>query len=152
MPLQYRKRTKGKSDWWNFSISKSGGIHTSKSVKIGDTTFNISKRGLRTTHNLGNGFKWVSEPKKKQIKKKSSQRDYVRSEPIDWSWLFSSKKDITPRSTFLPERKNVVSGTIVSSGTNTKKSIIYSILHFIMRWTCILIVLDVIYAIIATII
>lgn len=58
MGLQYRKRTKGKNSWLNFS--KSG---ASLSYKIGNMTFN--SRG-RSTMNLGNGFRYVAYRKKNQ--------------------------------------------------------------------------------------
>jgi hypothetical protein len=61
MGIQYRKRTKGKSGWFNFSYSDKRGLGMSTSVKVGGVTHNFgSKRASRTTVNLGNGLKYVS--------------------------------------------------------------------------------------------
>ena len=61
MGIQYRKRTKGKSGWFNFSYSDKNGLGASTSVKAGNVTHNFGgKQSSRTTVNLGNGLKYVS--------------------------------------------------------------------------------------------
>lgn len=76
MGLQYRKRTKGKSGWFNFSYSDKNGFGMSTSVKIGGITHNFGgKRADRTTIDLGNGLKHVSygpSKAKKQTRSPSS--------------------------------------------------------------------------------
>lgn len=67
MGLQFRKRTKGKDSWFNFSGSKKNGLGASLSVKLGkDITYNT--RG-RVTINFGNGFRYVATRKKKRAPK-----------------------------------------------------------------------------------
>lgn len=71
MGIQVRKRTKGKSSWWNGSYSKKG-AGVSGSVKVGNVTFNTGdllngKTSSRTTVDLGNGIRYVSYGKKNSI-------------------------------------------------------------------------------------
>lgn len=73
MGFQVRKRTKGKTNWLNYSFSKRG-ANASASMKTasGDTTLNVNANGKRrVTVNLGNGVKYVFDgpPKKKTIPK-----------------------------------------------------------------------------------
>ena len=72
MGLQYRKRTKGKNSWLNFS--KSG---ISLSYKIGKN-ITLNSRG-RATLNLGNGFRYVSYRKKKKVAKPVPEKKVVRT-------------------------------------------------------------------------
>lgn len=74
MGIQVRKRTKGKSGWWNGSYS-SKGVGVSGSVKAGkNVTYNTGdlsgnkKTPSRLTVNLGNGVKWVSYGSTKKAK------------------------------------------------------------------------------------
>ena len=71
MPFSIRKRTRGKSSWLNFSVSKSKGVNASYSQKLGNLTLNVSKRGGRATYNFGNGIRWTSSSSKKKLTKKS---------------------------------------------------------------------------------
>lgn len=67
MGFQYRKRTKGKKSWFNFSGSSKNGLGCSLSVKLGKRiTYN--SRG-RVTVNFGNGFRYVGYKKKKRVVK-----------------------------------------------------------------------------------
>ena len=70
MGLRWRKRTKGKNAWLNFSYSKKNGFNTSLSVKSGPFTWNSGnrKRPTRLTTNLPGGFYHVSSNKKKSSK------------------------------------------------------------------------------------
>lgn len=65
MGLFFRKRTKGKKGWFNFSASEGNGVSASGSFKVGkDVTVNTGsvggkrKRKSSITINLGNGIKW----------------------------------------------------------------------------------------------
>lgn len=62
MGFQFRRRTKGKSGWLNFSYSEKNGLGMTGSIKAGPVTYNTgnSKRGSRATVDLGNGIKHVS--------------------------------------------------------------------------------------------
>lgn len=77
MGFQVRKRTKGKSGWWNGSYSRKG-VGASGSVKVGDNvTWNTGdlingKTNQRVTVNLGNGMRWVWYGKKKTTKKQTT--------------------------------------------------------------------------------
>lgn len=75
MGLQFRRRTKGKNSWLNFSGS-SRGLNASYSIKIGSLTFNIGKHGNRSTLNLGNGFKYVSYKRRKNEKTPQPSKVY----------------------------------------------------------------------------
>ena len=67
MGFSIRKKTKGKSSWLNLSASKTRGLHSSYSLKLGkNTTLNFSKHGNRVTHNFGNGVRWTSYSKKEK--------------------------------------------------------------------------------------
>lgn len=71
MGFQWRKRTKGKTSWFNFSASKSRGFGSSMSVKFGQMTANFGSGGRRrVTLNLGNGLRYVKtrtvKPKEKK--------------------------------------------------------------------------------------
>lgn len=60
MGFQWRKRTKGKKAWLNFSASKSRGVGASASIKFGNMTANVGSGGRRrVTVNFGNGLKYV---------------------------------------------------------------------------------------------
>jgi hypothetical protein len=98
MGIQYRKRTKGKSGWFNFSYSGKNGFGASTSVKVGGITHNFGgKRANRTTVDLGNGLKYVSYgPSKAKSRTTRNQPTQstpsVPSEPLEWgdvSWVFS---------------------------------------------------------------
>lgn len=95
MGFQYRKRTKGKSGWFNFSYSDKNGLGMSTSVKVGGITHNFGgKRANRTTVDLGNGLKYVSYGPSKAKKRSTtkSQPVYTSSEPLNWGdvyWIFS---------------------------------------------------------------
>lgn len=95
MGFQYRKRTKGKSGWFNFSYSKRNGLGMSTSAKVGGITHNFGgRRANRTTVDLGNGLKYVSYGPSKAKKRPSlkTQTTYTPSEPFKWSdvsWVFS---------------------------------------------------------------
>jgi len=71
MGLQVRKRTKGKSGWWNGSYSRRG-AGVSGSAKIGkNVTYNTGdilngKTKPRLTINLDNGVRYVHYAKGKQ--------------------------------------------------------------------------------------
>lgn len=67
MGFSVRRRTKGKSSWFNFSASKSRGMHASYSQKLGNLTLNFSKRGRRATYNFGNGIRYTSYQKTQPI-------------------------------------------------------------------------------------
>ena len=74
MGFRWRKRTKGKNAWLNFSYSKKNGFNTSLSVKSGPFTWNSGnrKRPTRLTTNLPGGFYHVSSNKKKSSKSTSN--------------------------------------------------------------------------------
>ena len=80
MGFQFRKRTKGKQGWLNFSGSKKNGLGASLSLKFGkNVTYN--SRG-RVTINFGNGLRYVAYKKKKRQPKtnttpKTSSRSYT---------------------------------------------------------------------------
>lgn len=75
MGFQYRKRTKGKNAWLNFSASKKRGVGGSASIKLGrGVTYNT--RG-RVTINFGNGLKYVAYKKKPRVKKVDKVKAYV---------------------------------------------------------------------------
>lgn len=75
MGFQYRKRTKGKNAWLNFSASKKRGIGGSASIKLGrGVTYNT--RG-RLTINFGNGMRYVAYKKKPRVKKVDKVKAYV---------------------------------------------------------------------------
>ena len=77
MGIQYRKRTKGKSGWLNFSYSDKNGLGSSASVKAGNVTHNFGgKQSSRTTVNLGNGLKYVSYGRSK-TKRTSNPTDTI---------------------------------------------------------------------------
>lgn len=62
MGMQYRKRTKGKSAWFNVSASSRNGVNGSVSFKPSkNITVNSGNkiRPGRVTINFGNGFKYV---------------------------------------------------------------------------------------------
>ena len=89
MGLQFRKRTKGKDSWFNFSGSKKNGLGASLSVKLGkNVTYN--SRG-RVTVNFGNGFRYVVSKKKGRKTKdpfavkqrKTSSRSYTYT-PVEY--------------------------------------------------------------------
>lgn len=86
MGLQYRKRTKGKNAWFNFSASKKRGVGTSFSLKLGKN-ITCNSRG-RVTLNLGNGLRYVAYKKKKKQPKpvvnKTSNYNYkgIISKPM----------------------------------------------------------------------
>lgn len=77
MGFQVRKRTKGKSGWWNGSYSKKG-VGASGSVKLAsNVTWNTgdlinNKTPSRLTINFGNGIRYVSYGKSKSTKNSSS--------------------------------------------------------------------------------
>ena len=73
MGFRWRKRTKGKNAWLNFSYSKKNGFNTSLSVKSGPFTWNSGnrKRPTRLTTNLPGGFYHVTSNKKKSNKSTS---------------------------------------------------------------------------------
>jgi hypothetical protein len=65
MTFSFRKRTKGKSSWLNFSASKGRGFGVSGSTKLAkNVTANYGRDGLRTTFNLGNGVRYTWKPSK----------------------------------------------------------------------------------------
>ena len=66
MGFSVRRRTKGKSSWFNFSASKTRGVHASYSQSFGNLTLNFSKRGRRATYNFGNGIRYTSYKKNSQ--------------------------------------------------------------------------------------
>lgn len=77
MGLQFRKRTKGKDSWLNFSHSKKNGFSASLSVKVAKgVTMNFGGKGnRRATVNFGNGVRYVKyrEPKAKPKKEVSTR-------------------------------------------------------------------------------
>lgn len=76
MGFQFRKRTKGKSGWLNFSGSRKNGLGASVSLKFGkNVTYN--SRG-RVTINFGNGFRYVAYKKKKRSSKVNSTSKNVK--------------------------------------------------------------------------
>lgn len=82
MGFRYRKRTKGKNSWFNYSFSKRG-FNASYSIKFGDTTINLGRNGTRVTHNFGDGFIFTSSRKnksKKQPNKTIQHSEYNTSE------------------------------------------------------------------------
>lgn len=68
MGLQFRKRTKGKNSWLNFSHSKKNGFSASLSVKVAKgVTMNFGGKGnRRATVNFGNGLRYVKYRDKKK--------------------------------------------------------------------------------------
>lgn len=96
MGLRWRKRTKGSKSWWNFSASKSGGLGTSFSFKMGDITANIGSGGRRrVTMNLGNGLVYtksrVVRPKAKTIARKTPVAKRSSQIPLN-PWLDPAPK------------------------------------------------------------
>lgn len=100
MGLQVRKRTKGKSSWWNGSYS-SKGVGASGSVKLGkNVTWNTGdiingKTKQRVTVNFGNGYRWVWYKKRdKPTKQSTPDPRYVTSTKpwnrSDTLWLVGS--------------------------------------------------------------
>lgn len=75
MGFRWRKRTKGKNGWINFSYSKKNGFNTSITVKSGPFTWNSGnrKRKSRLTTKLPGGFYHVSSSKSK---KKETKQGY----------------------------------------------------------------------------
>lgn len=72
MGFQFRKRTKGKQGWLNFSGSKKNGLGASLSLKFGkNVTYN--SRG-RVTVNFGNGLRYVAYKKKKRAPKEQTYK------------------------------------------------------------------------------
>lgn len=66
MGFSIRKRTRGKTSWFNFSASENKGVHASYTQKLGSLTLNISKRGNRATFNFGHGLRWTSSSSSKK--------------------------------------------------------------------------------------
>lgn len=95
MGFQYRKRTKGKNGWFNFSYSDKNGLGMSTSVKVGNITHNFGgKRANRTTVDIGNGLKYVSygsSKAKNRTSSKSQSNANSSSESLTWNdgvWLY----------------------------------------------------------------
>ena len=82
MGFSFRKRTRGKKSWLNFSGS-SRGLRSSISFKLGNATINLSKHGRRGTINFGNGIRYTSY--KKNTAKPTNQSSRV-TEVIFW-WI-----------------------------------------------------------------
>ena len=62
MGFQFRRRTRGKKGWLNFS-----GSGVSASVKLTpNITMNLGSRGTRTTVNFGGGFRYVTTKSRKK--------------------------------------------------------------------------------------
>ena len=77
--LSFRKRTKGKNAWVNFSASKKNGFGASVSGKLAkNVTLNYKPgRGFRTTISVpGTGIRWVSSTKKKREPNPIQMPDY----------------------------------------------------------------------------
>jgi hypothetical protein len=74
-------RVKKKIGNWN--IGKTGVTY---SIKLGDTTFNIGKGRVRTTHNFGNGITYVKQRSTRKKTTKSSNTDEAnfKSKPRDY--------------------------------------------------------------------
>lgn len=80
MGVQYRKRTKGKKNWFNFSASETNGVGVSHSTKIGNATINVGSKGRRRlTINLGNGLRYV---KSKIIRKQKVENSSSKSKGL----------------------------------------------------------------------
>lgn len=87
MGFQFRRRTKGKDGWLNFSYSKRNGLGMSGSVKVGNITFNTgnSKRASRTSVDLGNGLRYVSYGPSKSKKPKAQKSQPTYYEPTEFT-------------------------------------------------------------------
>lgn len=87
MGLQFRKRTKGKDSWINFSHSKKNGFSASLSVKVAKgVTMNFGGKGnRRATVNFGNGLRYVKyrTPKAKTTEPKVRSSNYQSSSHND---------------------------------------------------------------------
>jgi len=73
MGFTVRKRTKGKDQWINGSLSGRGS-HVSVSTKFGkNVTVNTSSRGTRYTINLGNGIRYTGSSSSSRRKTKEPE-------------------------------------------------------------------------------
>ena len=92
MGLQFRKRTKGKNSWINFSHSKKNGFSASLSVKVAKgVTMNFGGKGnRRATVNLGNGIRYV---------KYRTPKGRTKTESSSTNKKSSSQSSSTPRIT-----------------------------------------------------
>lgn len=76
MGLRFRKRTKGKNAWLNFSYSEKNGFNISASGKVGPFTLNSGNgksTRSRVTTNLPGGFYHVTSSKKSKLPRPSNE-------------------------------------------------------------------------------
>lgn len=97
MGFRFRRRTKGKKFWLNFS--KSG---VSASYKIGPLTINGGHGKFRGTYNLGNGLSYVaySKKKKKPVAKKPVAKPVYKTPVVQPKVIEKPRppvKELTPQ-------------------------------------------------------
>lgn len=96
MALRYRKRTKGKNGWMNFSWSEKNGLNASVSVKAGPFTWNSGNgksTRRRITTNIGGGFHHVSYDERSSKPKTSTPKSSystgsTHNDGPEWGWNF----------------------------------------------------------------
>lgn len=105
MGFRFRKRTKGKDSWLNFSSGKKG-FKSSLSMKFGDLTLNFGKGRVRSTYNLGNGLSYVKTRSTKAKKKSSTPVSSGAKFNIPSSMYVSEKESIELRKKY-PDRRDL---------------------------------------------
>ena len=87
MGFQFRRRTRGKKGWLNFS-----GSGVSASVKLTpNITMNLGSKGTRTTVNFGGGFRYVTTKSRKKAPAKK-KRDSWSEKFNKWCQDYEEKQ------------------------------------------------------------